>query len=174
MNMPIKEKEVITLYGILIDRDKHEGNLFWKRYAAFFTIVSVLALAWSKGAENDTSLLSNPYLLGLIVSAGGVVAFAWFLVAFDGARWQEYFNAKILELEKEHSFLPSVYSQMPCSKFLPDVVAVAIIISLSSFVVWVVAAFMYDWHFGILSIGSSLLVLLLSRAGQYVIEKNDF
>jgi hypothetical protein len=165
------DNDAVSIYGILVDRNKHEGSLFWTRYAVFFSIVSGLAIAWAKGVEvQASSIFGNPFFLGVIICGGSVVAFAWVLVSWDGAYWQEYFNSKIINFERANNVLPQVYSEIHLPRFLPDVVAVAIVVSGLSWIVWTVVAFLYDWRYGVFALGSCILTFIFSRLVQDLLK----
>jgi hypothetical protein len=167
----VSESQAVALYGILVARSTHEGTLFWTRYSAFFAILSALAFAWANTVSSvDSAFFGSFIMQGALVVAGTIVAFSWFLVAVDGAKWQEYFSQKIQEIENEHQCLPVVFTNITEPRILPDVVAVAITISFVSCVSWVVAAFLNKIELGVIAVCSCVLLTVLSRIAQRVLS----
>ena len=170
----MQKSEVISLYGQLIDRNKHEGTLFWGRYSAFFSIVSLFLVVWRYSlSKSPESFLGDSFISLFFMCSGIAASFCWFLVAFDGAKWQEYFNEQIIKLEKSHDFLPQVYSSMYQSKLIPDVVSVAISVSFFTFIGWLAAVVYTNKINGIIGLLTCLMMIMGSRIVQKLLEKSS-
>ena len=176
----LKNTEAIQLYQVLVDRVKHEGNLYWVRFSAFFVMVSALTAAWARGAfgvrgasETDLSFLVDPTVRVVVLLAGSLIALAWLLANLNGAAWQEYFNHQISSLEKEYPFLRGTYTGFWRARLTQtDVVAIAILLSALSLVGWIFIAFFFDLFWGCVSLvscaGFVILAVLTTNAVNHL------
>lgn len=169
----MEKSEVISIYGQLIDRNKHEGILFWVRYSAFFSIVSLLLVIWRYSLfKSPESFLGDSFISLFFMCSGIATSFCWFLVAFDGAKWQQYFSDQIIKLEESNDFLPQIYSSMYKSKLIPDVIAVAISISFFTFMGWLAAVVYTNKKYGVIGLLICLMMIIASHIIQKLIKKS--
>lgn len=163
----MKESDVISLYGQLIERIKHEGNLFWLRYSAFFSIVSLLLIVWRYSlSKSPETFLGDPKVSLFFMSSGLAASFAWLLVALDGARWQEYFGEHLREMEMDNPFLPKIYTSLSGGKLIPDVVAIALSVTFLTFLGWMVAILLTNKLYAVIGLSVCLALLVVARIFQ--------
>ena len=158
----LKTSEVLSIYGIWVDRAKHEGVLYWTRFGAFFLVVSGLVVGWFKGDV-------GPEVRFFLVLAGSIVTTAWALVSIDGALWQEFFVRKVEGFENSHSQLPLLYDVYGIQK-LPDVIFVATTLAISSVIGWLVIVSLEWINLGMVAISFSVGFTLLAKRLQSVVE----
>jgi hypothetical protein len=167
----LTNSEAIQLYEVLVNRNKHEGILFWTRFSAFFLFFTAFLAAWAKGSivvsdklSDGFNFLSDPTARVIILIAGSLTTLSWFLVNLNGAFWQEYFNHQINSLEEKYKVLSKTYSNHWKAKFFQiDVVIIAIIISALTLIAWIVMSFFYSIVCGFLSMVSCAVFVLLGK-----------
>lgn len=150
--------DCIQLYGIMVERAKHQGNLFWTSFSAFLVIVSGLFAVLMLGFDGKTP--GEPY--GRILLYGGMLtSWAWFLSMCNGVFWQEFFNHVARNLEKrypEQLLKAGMYGLQYPTKWpkMPDMVGVALVFGLVASVAWGYLIYL-EWNWQGLSIAAGVL-----------------